>query len=339
VHSREFEIGVLQWFARLWEISDEDCWGYITNCGTEGNLHGILVGREVLPDGILYASRESHYSVFKAARMYRMDASKIGTLETGEIDYDELRAELTRNKGRPAVLNLNIGTTVKGAVDDLDRVLAVLSECGYTEENFYIHCDGALFGLMLPFVRDARRGGDAAAGDGVITFRKPIGSVSVSGHKFVGVPMPCGVVMTRMRHVMKLSSDIEYLNSRDATIMGSRNGHAPIFMWHTLTRKGYEGMRLDVELCLENAKVLKGMLEQAGVKVMLNELSTTVVFERPLEEAFVKKWQLACEGEIAHVIVMPNVTVPKLREFVDEYVLSRALHGSILQQQAQAASA
>ena len=35
----------------------------------QGNLHGILVGREVLPDAILYASRESHYSVFKAARM------------------------------------------------------------------------------------------------------------------------------------------------------------------------------------------------------------------------------------------------------------------------------
>ena len=170
-----------------------------------------------------------------------------------------------------------------------------------------------------------------AAGDGVVTFRKPIGSVSVSGHKFVGVPMPCGVVMTRMRHVMKLSSDIEYLNSRDATIMGSRNGHAPIFMWHTLTRKGYDGMRDDVEACIANAQALKKMLEDVKVDVMLNELSSTVVFERPLEEAFVKKWQLACEGDIAHVVVMPNVTVPQLREFVDEYVLSRTLHGSAKQ--------
>ena len=61
------QIGVLQWFARLWEIDQDEYWGYITNCGTEGNLHGILVGRENLPDGILYASRESHYSVFKCA--------------------------------------------------------------------------------------------------------------------------------------------------------------------------------------------------------------------------------------------------------------------------------
>ena len=48
-----FQIGVLQWFAKLWEIDTEDFWGYITNCGTEGNLHGILVGRENHPDGML----------------------------------------------------------------------------------------------------------------------------------------------------------------------------------------------------------------------------------------------------------------------------------------------
>ena len=344
VHSREFEIGVLQWFARLWEIEDDDYWGYITNCGTEGNLHGILVGREVLPDGILYASKESHYSVFKAARMYRMDAVSVGTLPTGEIDYDELHRSLVANKGRPAVLNINVGTTVKGAVDDVDRILHVLQQAGYSEDKFFIHCDGALFGLMLPFVRDARRVTTAATssttapagtsyGDGVITFRKPIGSVSVSGHKFVGVPMPCGVVMTRKRHVMKLSSDIEYLNSRDATIMGSRNGHAPIFMWHTLTRKGYEGLRADVESCIDNARAMKSMLEKAGVPVMLNELSSTVVFERPVEEAFVKKWQLACEGDIAHVVVMPNVTLATLREFTNELTMSKALYGSWRQNQ------
>ena len=44
--------------------------------------------------------------------------------------------------------------------------------------------------------------------------------------------------------------------SRDATIMGSRNGHAPIYMWYTLTSKGYEGIRKDVERCLRNAHLL-----------------------------------------------------------------------------------
>jgi len=314
VHSREFEVGVLNWFARLWEIEEEEYWGYITNCGTEGNLHGILVGRENFPDGILYASRETHYSVFKAARMYRMDAIKVDTLETGEINYEELKAQLAANSSRPAIINVNIGTTVKGAVDDLDRVLDILKETGYTEDRFYIHCDGALFGMMMPFIKQAP----------MVTFRKPIGSVSVSGHKFVGAPVPCGIVITRMRYIMALSSNVEYLNSRDATIMGSRNGHAPIYLWYTLTRKGYEGIRKDVEKCMRNAQLLKCMLERCNIRTMLNELSNTVVFERPQEEAFVRKWQLACEGDIAHVVVMPNITIDKLEEFVQDYVNSRA---------------
>jgi len=314
VHSREFEVGVLQWFAKLWDIDEEGYWGYITNCGTEGNLHGILVGRENLPDGILYTSKETHYSVAKAARMYRMDLVEIETLPSGEINYDVLEEELKANFGRPAILNVNIGTTVKGAVDDLDRVLDILHRTGYSEDRFYIHCDGALFGLMIPFVKSAP----------MVTFKKPIGSISVSGHKFIGSPVPCGVVMTRQRHIMALSSNVEYLNSRDATIMGSRNGHAPIYMWYTLSKKGYEGMRKDVEKCLRNAHVLKSMLESAGIKTMLNPLSSTVVFERPEDTAFVRKWQLACEGEVAHVVVMPNISVEKLQHFVTELIESRA---------------
>lgn len=69
------------------------------------------------------------------------------------------------------------------------------------------------------------------------------------------------------------------------------------------------------------------MLEKAGIKSMLNELSNTVVFERPREETFVRKWQLACEGDIAHVVVMPNVDISKLEEFVQDYVSAGSLAG------------
>jgi len=42
---------------------------------------------------------------------------------------------------------------VKGAVDDLDMVIKKLEEAGFSQDRFYIHCDGALFGLMMPFVK------------------------------------------------------------------------------------------------------------------------------------------------------------------------------------------
>lgn len=315
VHSRQFEVGVLDWFARLWELEKNEYWGYITNCGTEGNLHGILVGREVFPDGILYASCDTHYSIFKAARMYRMEFEKVNTLTSGEIDCKDFKAKLLCHKDKPAIINVNIGTTVKGAVDDLDLVIKTLEETGFNHDRFYIHCDGALFGLMMPFVKRAPK----------VTFKKPIGSVSVSGHKFVGCPMPCGVQITRLEHINALSSNVEYLASRDATIMGSRNGHAPIFLWYTLNRKGYQGFQKEVQKCLRNAHYLKGRLRDAGIGVMLNELSSTVVFERPHDEEFIRKWQLACQGNIAHVVVMPNITVEKLDKFLDELIDKRAV--------------
>jgi len=145
----------------------------------------------------------------------------------------------------------------------------------------------------------------------------------VSGHKFVGCPIPCGVQITRIEHINALSRDVEYLASKDATIMGSRNGHAPIFLWYTLNRKGYRGFQKEVQKCLRNAHYLKDRFRSAGISAMLNELSSTVVFERPHDETFVRKWQLACQGNIAHVIVMPNVTIEKLDCFVDELIENR----------------
>ena len=44
------------------------------------------------------------------------------------------------------------GTTVKGAIDDLDGIIATLQKCGFAG-RFYIHCDGALAGLMMPFIK------------------------------------------------------------------------------------------------------------------------------------------------------------------------------------------
>jgi histidine decarboxylase len=227
---------VIDFFANLWKMEDDKYWGYVTTCGTEGNLHGILMARETLPDGILYTSQESHYSVFKAARYYRMDCRSIPTLPMGEINYDILAEEIDRNRERPVILNVNIGTTVKGAVDNLDRIIDILRILEIPRERFYIHCDGALFALMMPFIDNAPE----------ISFQKPIDSIAVSGHKMLGCPMPCGVALCRKEHVENVEQHIDYLNSVDTTIMGSRNGHAALYMWYSLRKKGIAGIKRDV---------------------------------------------------------------------------------------------
>jgi len=318
VHSRNFEIAVLDFFANLWEIKRGNYWGYITTCGTEGNLLGVLYGREKFApnrNAVLYCSKETHYSVPKAARMYQMDIELIETDESGEMIYSDLKEKLQLHLGRPAVVNINVGTTVRGAYDTIDEVVGVLQELDIPREMYYIHCDGALNGMILPFLSsktEPKR----------ISFDKPIDSVSVSGHKMLGCPMPCGIVITRKEHMSRWAQDVEYLNSTDTTIMGSRNGQAALAMWVALQRKGMDGLRADVVQCIDNALYLKELFDNDGVKCSLNEFSVTVVFERPCRK-IVQKWQLACTGDIAHVVVMPSVSKSKLRRFHQEVVAAK----------------
>jgi len=322
VHSRMFEVAVIDFFAKLYKIPKDEYWGYVTTCGTEGNLHGILLAREVLPDGILYSSTESHYSIFKAADYYRMKAIPIPSINTGEINYEILATQMAENLDKPAIINVNLGTTVKGAVDNLDRILRIIKNLQIPRERFYIHCDGALFAMMLPFVQFAPE----------VTFDKPIDSVAISGHKMLGSPMPCGVALTRMKHVKKVETHIDYLNSVDTTIMGSRNGQAALYMWYSLRKKGVEGVKQDVEHCMNTAVYLRNKLHSAGISCRLNDLSSTVVMERPTCESFIKRWQLACEKDIAHVVVMPNVTEAKIDKFVSEFLAVRKDTGVIDQE-------
>jgi histidine decarboxylase len=259
VHSRDFEIAVLDFFANIYQIPRDQYWGYCTCSGTEGNLLGVLYGREkFMPkrDAVLYCSRDTHYSVPKAAAMYRMDLELIDSDETGEMIYADLEKKMLKHMDRPMLINVNVGTTVKGASDTVDEIIALLKKLNIPREKYYIHVDGALSGVILPFV-------SSRCENKRISFDKPIDSVSVSGHKMLGTPMPSGIVITRLEHSKRWASDVEYLNSTDTTIMGSRNGQAAIAMWVALQRKGIDGLRADVVQCLDNAKYLKELLDKS----------------------------------------------------------------------------
>ena len=114
-----------------------------------------------------------------------------------KIDYNILTSEFEKNHGRPAIININIGTMVKGAVDNLDRILEILKTLDILRETFHIHYSGALFAMMIPFVDYAPE----------ILFQKRINSIAMSGHKMSGCPIPCGVTLARHEHVKNVEKD------------------------------------------------------------------------------------------------------------------------------------
>jgi histidine decarboxylase len=308
ISSRNYEKLTLDWFADLWKFERDKYWGYVTSCGTEGNLHSLYVARENLGKGaVLLASDQSHYSVFKAGRMFCLEQHKIETRASGEMNYLKLQDAMRNLRGRPMIINVNLGSTVRGAVDQVKYIHKIMVDLDLSRERVYIHGDAALFGMMLPFLEE-------------LSYGRTMDAVATSGHKFLGVPFPCGVLMMQKKWIGVLEHTVEYLNSTDTTMMGSRNGHAPLFMWHRIQEHGLEGFRADVLRCVENARLLCDLLRTSGVAAWRNEKSNIVYFTRPTDQALIYKWQLACEGDIAHVVVMPNVDMEKLGDFVKEMV-------------------
>jgi histidine decarboxylase len=325
VHSRPFEIAILDWFAELWEIPTNTYWGYVTSCGTEGNLYGVWLGREHVTKNnsskpLLIASEETHYSAWKAARMFQLDVKMIPTNTMGEINIEKFTTTIVDAKiaNQPLVIIGNVGTTIKGAFDDIQGMVKCLKQAGYTTTDFYIHLDGALSGTILPFLK-----GDSLAKSALSFRNDEIGSISASGHKFIGSPIPCGILITRKTYLDNLSVDISYIASKDSTILGSRNGHAPLYLWYSIAKKGKHGLLLEITECLENAKYLFDCLNEKKIpNLLMNNNSSTVVFQKPSNQAFIYKWQLACHNDLCHVVVMPNITKTKIDEFLHDLLVN-----------------
>ena len=309
----DLEREAVDWFMDLWECPDkESFWGSIGASGTEGNFWGIYLGREALPDAVLLHSAEAHYSIPKAARILRMEAVEVAAKDNGEIDLDAFAATLRSLNGRNVIIALTCGTTMKGAHDDIAGVIARLDAAGIGEACRHIHVDGALNAMVIPF-------SEGAPVSIRPSFKMPIDSISASGHKMIGTPMPCGVLVARKRHVNRIASAIAYLRSNDTTLMGSRNGHAVLAVWSRVMGHGVGGYRADVAACLARAQAMAQTLRAEGVPVLCNPFGMTIVFPQPSED-IVKLYQLACYRGEAHAIIMPNVTAALASRFSADYL-------------------
>lgn len=309
----DLEREAISWLMRLWGCHElDDYWGSVGASGTEGNIWGLYLGREAFPDAVLIHSADAHYSIPKAARIQRIKAFEVASTPQGEIDLSALAKTVAGLDGRPVILALTCGTTMKGAHDDIAGSLAVLDAAGYGRDRRYVHLDGALNAMVVPFLQGAP---DAIRPN----FDLGIDSISTSGHKMIGTPMPCGALVARRKHVDRISSAISYLKSNDTTLMGSRNGHAVLSIWARLYGHGYGGYAFDALACATKAQSLAECLRASGRHVLCNPCSLTVVFDEP-DAAIVKRYQLASSKGLAHAVVMPNVTDDLIDEFATDYL-------------------
>ncbi len=310
VHTREIEQRVLAWFAELHHIDPGDYWGYVTNGGTEGNIYGLFLARELYPSGMVYYSEDTHYSVAKNLRVLNMKNIMIKSQANGEIDYEDLYYTLRIHREAPPIVFANVGTTMTEAKDDVRRIRQIMKDLAIPQ--FYIHCDAALCGMTLPFL-DLAEEYDFAAG---------VDSISVSGHKFIGTPFPCGVVLAKKDYVNRIARSIEYVGTLDTTLTGSRNGVAALFLWYAIRKIGVEGFRREVADCREKTRYAVERFREVGIDAWTNPNSITVVFERP-PRPVLEKWQIAVHNDRAHIVVMTTVSRDKIDQIIADIVAAR----------------
>lgn len=306
LNTMEFEREVVADFARYTQAPEGEWWGYVTGGGTEGNMYGLYVARELFPEGICYFSEDTHYSVAKVLRLQHTRNIMIKSQPDGQMDYADLRETLRLHRDVPPIIFANIGTTMKGAIDDLAKIRSILDDLAIA--NAYLHADAALSGMILPFVDQPQPWNFAHGAD----------SISISGHKMLGSPVPCGVVVARKAHVDRIARSIEYVGALDTTIAGSRSAFAPLLLWYRLRTLGEAGMRTIVHGCIERAEYAIQKLKAHGITAWRHPNSITVVFPKP-PKPVMEKWIIAPKKDIAHLIVMPHVTTAIIDEFIADY--------------------
>lgn len=309
-NTHEFEREVIRLVAEYYGANEDTAWGYVTNGGSEGNLCGLHLARKIYPDAKVYYSTHSHYSIPKAIDITRSDGVQIPVKANGEIDYTELQKQLTANSSRPAIIMANLGTTMTGAIDDIHLIRQILSAEGI--QDYYLHADGALHGLILPFTNSSKK-----------VKLTDIHSIAISGHKFIGSPLPCGIFLTQKLLIEKLRNYIEYVDIHDSTITGSRNAITPLVLWYALYKKGQSHFAEMAKSCLDITTYAVEQLTAHGVAAWANPDSPIVVFPKP-SPALTKKWQLAVYEEIAHIVVMPHIDKKCINRFVADVLLDQA---------------
>ena len=273
---------------------DPDAQGLMAAGGTVSNLTALTAARERAAPGTrragvggkrmaLYCSAEAHYSVRRAAEVLGIGADNVRAIPIDErrrIRVPECAQAIERDRREgvvPVAVVATAGTTLIGAVDDIDGQADVCAE-----HDVWLHVDGA-YGLPAAGTPRAESlfGGLARAD-----------SATVDAHKWLYVSKSCSVLLVHdaaplerafsHREGYMLHGE-EQLNPVDRTLEYSRPLRA-LKLWLAFRVHGAGAIREAIERNLEQAALLAALLREDERFELLGEPQLSVVcFRRRLE--------------------------------------------------------
>lgn len=328
-NTHDFERELITSFAERFGFQSGSEWGFLSHSGTDSNMHGMYMGRTLLQartnaQPFAYFTREAHYSVQILRDLLGIRWVEVQTMPDGGMDPNDLARKIADHPDSPALVVATVGTTFKGAVDNVEGIAKAL-----LGTEHYLHVDAALFGGYLPYTKFASEVA-SQFGDGTVRY----GSIAVSCHKFFGFPSPAGLFITNRQLYDEFNSSFsqihnpEYIHQVPGTITCSRDAVKPAEFYYFTTPGAIEQQRSDAAKMLGNTDYLIQQMNQhlpQLAAVRSNPMSNTIYFRHPGEQV-VKKYSLATMTldvekravKHAHAIIMPHVSRKILDEFLED---------------------
>lgn len=266
----------------------------------------------------------------------------------------EKLVEFYASKGHPILICFNYGSTFKGAYDDVhgamkkltpilkkhglyERTLTYENDITETRTGYWIHVDGALGAAYMNFYRQSPLSKKEVDGERIaipeFDFSVPeVHSISMSGHKWIGIPWPCGIFMSKVKYQLCPVDDPNYIGSPDTTFSGSRNGLSPILIWDFLARNSVEDLIERIKhaekLCMymmERFEEIQKAHPDIDIWPEHSPTALTIRFRKASDEMTFKYSlsgeDLYVDGELreySHIYFMENITEELIDQFVED---------------------
>ncbi|SFH67408.1 pyridoxal phosphate-dependent decarboxylase family protein [Planctomicrobium piriforme] len=203
--------------------------GHLCGGGTMANFEALWVARELTGGHAVAASAHAHYTHSRLSRVLNVPFVTVPVDRAGRMDLAALEHILQTEQIGTVVATL--GTTGLGAVDPLDRIVALRERFG-----FRLHVDsayGGYFGLAGNLRPESARAYAAL---------KHADSIVIDPHKHGLQPYGCGCILFRDRRVAAIyhhESPYTYFTSDDLhlgeiSLECSRAGASAVALWATL---------------------------------------------------------------------------------------------------------
>ncbi len=270
----ELEEHTLDWLRDLLGLP-EAFEGVINDTASHSSLYALAAAREEAypearevglagsPRGRIYASREAHSSIEKAALTLGLGREGVRKVEADDqfrMNPEALREALEEDRSRgirPVAVVATVGTTSTSSADPVAELAEVAEEWG-----LWLHVDCAYAGAsaMVPELRVHFRGWERAD------------SVVFNPHKWLFTPVDCSVLYCRRPEALERAFSLtpEYLRTREqgtarnlmdyGVALGRR--FRALKLWFVLRYFGAEGIRSRIREHVRLARLFAEWVEE-----------------------------------------------------------------------------